>query len=318
MVFWNGNLKRQNKPLPFGYGSLDSFRHQHRLNWSDAEKTLDTNDCSVQVYSFDDIKIMNLISSFSLIVTSLLLCYLPNSADAQEILADYALTHINIVDVKAGKIIENQTLILREGKITTIGSAESVTIPDDVSKIDGRGKFAIPGLWDMHIHWYDQKSMQLFPLNGVTGVRVMWGMPQHHTWRKSFSFGKSLGPRMIIGSTIVDGPEPFWRGSIVAKDAESAKSAVEKTQKAKAEFVKVYSLLSREAYFEIAKICNENKIDFGGHVPMMVSAWEASDAGQRSMEHMYEILLSCSSKEKELRDRLMEKRKAGRIDSQSV
>ncbi len=226
---------------------------------------------------------------------------------AQDV-SQYAITNVNCVDVESGKIQKSQTIILKDGKIETIGPASSISVPKSAQRIDGSGKYAIPGLWDMHIHWYDEKSMQLFPLNGVTGVRFMWGIPQHHTWKKNFAERKKLGPQMVIGSTIVDGPDPYWSGSIVAKNADQGREAVQKVLKQKSEFVKVYSFLPRDAYFAIAKACKENKLDFAGHVPIMVSAAEASDAGQRSMEHLYEILLACSSAETELRKRLTARR----------
>ena len=234
----------------------------------------------------------------------------PSSIQGQQF-PDYAITNVNVVDVKSGKIHESQTIVLKNGNIASLGSSDSVKIPEKTKSMDGSGKFAIPGLWDMHIHWYHENSMQLFPLNGVTGVRVMWGTPQHHQWRKRFNESRKLGPRMLIASTIVDGPEPFWNGSIVARDAAGGREAVATARKAKSDFVKVYSLLSRDAYFEIAKSCRENKLDFAGHVPMMVTAAEASDAGQRSMEHMYEILIACSSAENELRKLLTTRRSEG-------
>jgi hypothetical protein len=87
-----------------------------------------------------------------------------------------------------------------------------------------RRKFLIPGLWDMHVHWYgyDKAYLRLFTVNGVTGVRVMWGAPIHFEWRKEIEEGTLLGPRMIISSTIVDGPKPLWPDSIgVANEAEA-------------------------------------------------------------------------------------------------
>ena len=71
-------------------------------------------------------------------------------------------------------------------RITTIGKTAGVSIPKDAQVIDATGKFLIPGLWDMHVHWYgyDKAYLQLFIVNGVTGVRVMWGAPVHFEWRK--------------------------------------------------------------------------------------------------------------------------------------
>ena len=75
--------------------------------------------------------------------------------------------------------------------------------PKDARVVDATGKFLIPGLWDMHVHWYDKDYLALFIANGVTGVRVMSGAaPIHYEWRKEVEQGSLLGPRMLIASPI--------------------------------------------------------------------------------------------------------------------
>ena len=212
-----------------------------------------------------------------------------------------SIVGVTVIDVETSKSIDNQTILLQGKQILFVGSdTEKPDVAVDV-QINGQGKFAIPGLWDMHIHGFNPNDMKLFPVNGVVGVRMMWGMPHHHQWRKQFESGESLGPQMLIASAIIDGPKPIWPGSIVAKDRTSAIDAVEKAIRSKADFAKVYSLLPRDAYFAIAEKCKAEKLPFDGHVPEMVSAFEASEAGHRSMAHMYGVLLSCSSREEELR-----------------
>ncbi len=216
------------------------------------------------------------------------------------------ITNVSMIDVEKGVLIEQATILLNGDSIESVivngAGSDMAKIPEGATVIDASGKFAIPGLWDMHIHWYDPATMALFPINGITGVRVMFGAPMHHSWRTSFDKGTKLGPRMLIGSLIIDGAEPVWPGSIVASDAAGGKASIDKAIKAKSDFAKVYSLLSREAYFAIAEEAKAQNLPFDGHVPMMVSVREASSAGQRSMEHLYETILACSSREKELRE----------------
>ena len=212
-----------------------------------------------------------------------------------------AIKNISVVDVVRGQVDDGMTILIEDDKIVRVDRANDVSIPADAMEIDASNQFAIPGLWDMHIHWYQQDAMSLFPINGVTGVRVMWGNRLHHQWRKDFDDGTKLGPRMLIASAIVDGPDPIWPGSNIASNAEEGRQAVLKAHDEHADFVKVYSLLPREAYFAIADEAKKQNIPFAGHVPRMVSAEEASDAGQHSMEHLYELMLACSSEEQELR-----------------
>ena len=194
-------------------------------------------------------------------------------------------------------------MVITGDRITEFAPTKTVRVPKDAQVVDATGKFLIPGLWDMHVHWYgyDKAYLRLFTANGVTGVRIMWGAPIHFEWRKEIQAGTLLGPRMVIASTILDGPKPIWPGSIAVANEAEARRAVIKVKREGADFVKVYSLLPREAYFAIADEAKKQGIPFAGHVPFFVSAGEASDAGQRSIEHLTGILAACSAREEELR-----------------
>ena len=209
-------------------------------------------------------------------------------------------THVSVIDATGSPPQPDMTVVVTGNRISQIGKSGEVPTPSNAQVIDGSGKFLIPGLWDMHIHWYDKNYLPLFIANGVTGVRVMWGMPMHHQWRNDIESGKLLGPRMYIASPIVDGPKPFWRGSVAVSNAAEGRDAVRKAKDDGADFVKVYSYLTRDAYFAIADEAKKEGIPFEGHVPITVSAGEASEAGQKSIEHLTGILPACSSREAEL------------------
>src|SRR5213076_777487 len=157
----------------------------------------------------------------------------------------------------------------------------------------------------MHVHWYDRDSLTLFTANGVTGIREMFGSPGLLRWRDEIAKGSLTGPRMIVASPIIDGPQPVWPNSIAVRNEEEGRKAVREVKQWGADFVKVYSLLPRDAYFGIANEAKQQGITFVGHVPNAVSAGEASDAGQKSIEHLTGILLACSDKETELRDKIV-------------
>lgn len=210
---------------------------------------------------------------------------------------DLIIENVNIVHVSENKIQQNATVLVKDGRITEITGEETSAI----RRIDGKGKFLIPGLWDMHIHWYDKESMSLFTANGVTGVRVMFGAPMHLAWKKEFEEGKAAGPRMIVGSPIVDGPKPIWPGSYAVSNAEQAEAALDKIKTAGYDFVKVYSLVPPDAYTALMEGAKKRGLRVEGHVPGQVSAREASEKGQHSMEHLGGLGLPSSSKEDELR-----------------
>ena len=194
--------------------------------------------------------------------------------------------------------------------ITAVQSAARARVPGNAQAVDATGKFLIPGLWDMHVHWYDDRFVSLFIANGVTGVRQMWGMPMHFDWRERTRSGALVAPRFAIASTIVDGPNPVWPGSIVVNDAVEARATVRKIKDGGFDFVKVYSQLSRESYLAIADEAKKLGIPFAGHVPSSMTVIEASNAGQRSIEHLTGVLTATSAAEEEVTRQRAEIRKA--------
>jgi len=232
---------------------------------------------------------------------------LPRRADAAAAVQTAAdepialvLTHVTLIDMTSPAAKPDMTVIISGNRIQRVGKSTRTPIPKDAEVVDANGRYMIPGLWDMHVHWYEQDYLPLFIANGVTGVRIMSGAPVHYEWRQEIEAGQLLGPRMMIASEIVDGPKPFWPNSISVKNAAEARQAVDQIKQQGADFVKVYSFLPRDAYMAIADESKKQGIPFEGHVPLSVTAEEASRAGQKSIEHMTGILQACSSKQDEI------------------
>ncbi len=210
------------------------------------------------------------------------------------------LTHVTVIDTTGASAKPGMTVVIIGDRIAEIGKDGEIRPPKNAETVNGDGKFLIPGLWDMHVHWYEKDYLPLFIANGVTGVRQMFGAPSHYQWRKEIEAGQLLGPHLVIASPIVDGPKPVWPGSIAVADASEGRQAVTEVKRSGADFVKVYSLLSRDAYFAIADESKKQGIPFAGHVPEGISLVEASDAGQTSVEHLTGALIACSTREAEL------------------
>ena len=225
--------------------------------------------------------------------------------------APLVLAHVTVIDVTGGPSKPDMTVVIRGDRISDIGKAGEMPVPPDATVVDASGKFLIPGLWDMHVHWYNRDSLTLFTANGVTGVREMFGGSNLLRWREQIAKGSLSGPRMIVASPIIDGPQPIWPNSIASGNEEEGRKAVRKVKQWGADFVKVYALLPRDAYFGIADESKRQGISFAGHVPFAVSAAEASDAGQKSIEHLTGILMGCSDKETELRNEIVKAKSPG-------
>ncbi|MGH9914825.1 MAG: amidohydrolase family protein, partial [Pyrinomonadaceae bacterium] len=209
-------------------------------------------------------------------------------------------THVTVIDATGSPAKPDMTVMITSERITTIGKTGKIRIPQDAQIVDGAGKFLIPGLWDMHTHLNLKEYLPLYIANGVTSIRIMFGFSMHHEWRNKIENGALLGPRMVIASPLVDGPHPIHRGSIAVSNEAEARQAVTKVKQDGADFIKVYSLLPRDSYFALADEARKQKIPFAGHVPRSVTAEEASDAGQKSIEHLSGVAFACSNLEAEL------------------
>ncbi len=215
-----------------------------------------------------------------------------------------AITHVTVIGGSAPKPAADQTVLISGDRISAVGKADKVPIPAGARTVDGSGKFLIPGLWDMHVHGTGIPHFsELYIANGVTGIRDMFGPTIRYalSTRDAITSGKAVGPRIVAAGRIVDGPKPVWPGSIAAKDAEEGRKAVQTVKQEGSDFVKVYSRLPRDAYFAIADEAKRQGMVFAGHVPDSITAAEASDAGQKSIEHLTGVLEACSRDEAVLR-----------------
>ena len=216
---------------------------------------------------------------------------------------------VTVIDTTGGPSQSHRTVVVRNGQIEKINSA---TEGDDTEQsavhVKGKGKFLIPGLWDMHVHmvfgdWFPRGkdvTLPLFIANGITGVRDMGGeLEVLQQWRKEISAGTLLGPRIVMSGPMLDGPQPRFPSSIAIKTPEDGRRAVDDLKKRGADFIKLQSLIPRDAVFAIADEARKQGISFVGHVPDSVRASEASSAGQKSFEHLIGIFEGSSPLEDE-------------------
>ena len=220
------------------------------------------------------------------------------------------LKNVNIVDVENGVLLPAKHVVIQGEKIVAIYEEKEIVSSNSALVIDGKGKYLIPGLWDMHTHfnWNFKFSSPMLVANGVTGVREMWGvMDRIKEVRKRVLIDDMVAPDIYSAGAIIDGDPPFWPNSSGVKDAETAKAEVDHQVFEGVDFIKVYSLLTREAYMAIAEKSKERNIPFAGHVPISVSIWDAVASGQQSIEHLDGILEGCTTNEKILSAPLKER-----------
>jgi imidazolonepropionase-like amidohydrolase len=217
-----------------------------------------------------------------------------------------AITHVTVIDATGAAAQADMTVIIAGGRIVELGKTGKTRLPKNALVVNATGKYLIPGLWDMHIHLGENQSfLTLLIANGITGVRDLGSGPLEEIkrWRQQIDNGSLRGPRIIAAGKIVDGSTPIFPALAIAAGTEAeGRQAVRSLKQQGSDFVKVYDLLPRDIYFAVADEARKTGMVLAGHVPLTVNAAEASDAGQKSMEHLYGIPLACSSKEAELRE----------------
>jgi Amidohydrolase family len=222
------------------------------------------------------------------------------------------ITHVTVLDTVTGKEMPDRTVVISGDRISEV-TANRAKLPSDAQVLEGKGKYLIPGLWDMHVHaLFPERVDSMFPMfiaNGVLGIRDMGtSMPlaDIERLRQEIASGSRLGPRFVAAGPLLDGrPKPFRPNFLAITAPEQGRATVDSLKAGGSDFIKVYSWLSRDTFFAIAGEARKMEIPFAGHVPFSVPMLEASDAGMKSMEHLFGVVLSCSAREDELRSEML-------------
>lgn len=247
--------------------------------------------------------------------------------------AELAIRGVTIVDVTDGSLSSGQTVLVEGNRIVAVGPVAEVAVPDDAEVVDATDGYLIPGLWDMHAHTSSIPITRdiFFPLfiaNGVTGIRNMAAdcfeseqpdciqegfadpypsIYDFKAWREEIQAGTLIGPRIVSGSYYLDGPDPEEQSTpFKPGNAEHAREHARILDERGVDFAKIYNFIPREAYFAFTDEANRIGLPFAGHVPEGVRASEASEAGQRSIEHagFTNVGEECSAREDEIRRRI--------------
>ncbi len=207
-----------------------------------------------------------------------------------------AITNVTVIDVVTGRLQSGVTVLTQGERIAGIGTG--VIIPRGATRVNGKGRFLIPGLWDMHSHHQGTGAgcLDLFIAKGVVGTRDMGGdidfiLPL----RERVKSGAVLGPEIVSAGPILDDAPPAYPYRRRVTNAQQAREAVADLKRAGVDFIKVHDHTPRDAFFAIAEEAPKLGLPFAGHVPQAVKVEEAADAGIRSIEHLsnYDVFGEC-------------------------
>lgn len=192
---------------------------------------------------------------------------------------------VNVVPMDKEAVLQNQTVVVRGGKIISVGNAAGAKWSKDATVIDAAGKYLMPGLAEMHAHVPPVDDLEpmkevltLFVANGVTTIRGMLGHPRHLELRSKIESGEILGPRFYTAG-------PSFNGNSV-KTTSDAERMVREQKTAGYDFLKLHPGLVPETFDAMAKTAREVGIPFAGHVSYKVGVWRAINAGYATIDHM--------------------------------
>ena len=212
-----------------------------------------------------------------------LLVAAPASAAAQ----CHAFVNVSVLSMEGEEgILAGQTVVVRDGRISAMGPAASVTVPAGVTRIDGTGRFLMPGLAEMHAHVPPQEPadqllrdiMFLYVANGITTIRGMLGAPYQLTLRERLQGGDILGPRFYVGA-------PSLNGNSAPDPATSAR-LMREHHAAGYDLVKIHPGLTRATYDSAVIVGRQLGITMAGHVPADVGIAHALASRQSTVDHL--------------------------------
>lgn len=201
---------------------------------------------------------------------------------------DTAVAFVGVAVVRTGGpgVDRDQTVVVRGGRIAWVGAAERARLEPPVVRIDGRGRYLLPGFADMHVHLGREGDLLTYLANGITTVRNLWGAERHLAWRERIARGRLLGPRIVTSGPIIDGSPPSVPSMLVLTDPAAARAEVRRQHAAGYDFIKVYNSLPAAGYDSIVAAARDLGLPVAGHVPFEVGLAGAIRSGQRSIEHL--------------------------------
>ncbi|MET0163689.1 MAG: amidohydrolase family protein [Vicinamibacterales bacterium] len=197
-----------------------------------------------------------------------------------------AFVDVTVVPMDGERLVPHQTVVVRGTRIADIGPAVRLHVPQEAQRIDGRGKYLMPGLADMHSHPERLVDLLVYVASGVTTVRTMGSPPDLRHWRAESAANRLVSPAIYTAGPVLDGPSEIYQGGPSVETAAAAVQAVREQHDAGFDFIKVYNNLSKEGYEAVVAEARRLGMPVAGHVPFSVGLKGALAARQASIEHL--------------------------------
>ena len=196
-----------------------------------------------------------------------------------------AIVNVNVVPMDQNRVLRSQTVLVENGRITAIGPSGDVQAPAGALRINGKDRYLLPGLIDMHVH-IRTAELARYVDAGVTSVRNMWGYNELPALIRDIDAGTKKGPRIFSLTAGFDASPAQWPQTQLADDPAVLAPLVDHQYELGFREIKVYQKLSRAAYDTLVAIAKRKGMTFAGHMPPLVGLNHVLASGQRSIEHL--------------------------------
>ena len=201
-----------------------------------------------------------------------------------------AITDVTVLTmVPAQPPLPHQTVVIVDGRIARVGPVASTAVPADARRVDGRGKFLLPGLADMHVHLTTSEEFPMFVGNGVLTVRDLNGSPQTLAWRDSTARGLLVGPHLLVSGPMFADSVP-WKNKVTPRSADEAVAAVKAQRTAGYDQIKIYDGISAPVFRAAIATARELGMLSSGHIPASVGFDSILTSGMDGFEHLDKIV----------------------------
>jgi imidazolonepropionase-like amidohydrolase len=196
-----------------------------------------------------------------------------------------ALVGASVLTMATDTLLQDQTILIREGRIEALGPAATVAVPSDARVIALRGKFVMPGLVDMHVHRAIRDAALYVP-SGITTVRNMWGYSGLQEFAASIDALPYDAPTILAVSPGIDGHPATWPGTRFLESPAKVRDSLAVLAAEGWMAFKIYDHVPALAFDSILAIAHERGMAVVGHVPLGVSVSHALTAGMHEIEHL--------------------------------
>jgi len=196
-----------------------------------------------------------------------------------------AFMHVAVIPMDRERVLADQTVIVRQGRIAVVGASSQTAVPRDAAIIDGRGKYLMPGLADMHVHVFSPHELLSNLVWGVTTLALFSGDFETLRWRAAVAQGTLVGPTLYTSGPITDGVPPTDYDNLEVATVEEARAVVDSEKAAGYDYIKVYNNYAPSVYRAVLAEARAKGLTVVGHIVRSIGAHETLRDGQSVIAH---------------------------------